>query len=191
MRKGTVDVYKLTELKEVSPKGYERVHDRWREGCDGDSWTSETMDSLKAVVEACNGTLRDWSIGAYSHSSMNVRAEDYTDEDEEAPRTLKDAEWFLHNVLKPHGYVKDTGFGRLSADFPGHCAFTGYCADDSFLEAAYKAMCSGETLTEALEGLASVASKMFEDDLEQEQDEESMLANWGDNEYTIDGEDAP
>lgn len=180
----TVQTYSLAELKEAHPEAYERVHERWKEGQSGDiPWSEETMDSLKAVVKACGGRLTDWSIGAYAQSHCSVSVDD-EDGDTGKP---KDARWFRREVLKPNGYIRANGHPY----FPGNCAFTGYCADDTFLEAAYKALQEGETLTEALEGLADVAREMMEADLEQAESEESMEANWGDNRYLEDGEEAP
>jgi hypothetical protein len=182
----TINVYTLAELKEQFPDAYEKVHERWMDGVarSGDiPWSSEVMDSLTAVVEAAGGTLDDWSIGP-DGGRCSVTVEDETDAEDEAP--VKGADWFFWNVLVPHGYYKGSP-GDKVADFPGHCKFTGYCADDDFLEAAYKALGDGDSLTEALEGLADVAAKHMADDLEQQQDEESMEANWGDSRFTEDG----
>jgi len=186
-------VYTLAELKEQHPKGYARVHQRWKDACDGSgdmAWADETMDSLKAVVKACGGRLKDWSIGPYSYSSIDVVADDsYTVEDESAEYgerdVVKDSAWLVREVLAPLGYVDALG----RADFPGHCKFTGYCADDSFLESVWRSMASGDTLTDALRGLADVARKMMENDLEKQKDQESMEANWEGLEFTADGEE--
>lgn len=180
-----VTAYTLSELKDAAPDAFERVHKEWAELCDEIPWADETMDSLKAVISACGARLKDWSVGPESHRSyLKVDADDgyAPDGDENADCLDKDAAWMLWEILTPLGYVKDG-----AADFPGHCKLTGYCADDDFLEATYKALQGGDTLTEALEGLAHDAARMMESDLEQKQDEDSMLANWGDRLYTIDG----
>ena len=174
----TINVYTLAELKESHPDAYAKVLARWADCCTEPNWADETMDSLKAVVKACGGTMKKWSIGAHSPSSMTVEADD-EDEDGE----WKDAEWLRLNVLAPNGYVKADG----TADFPGHCKWTGYCADDDFIEDVYKSMKGGDTLTKALEGLATVASRLMERDLEDAQSEESMLANWDGCQFTEDG----
>jgi hypothetical protein len=178
--------YTLEELKTANPKAYERLAERWRELIYQDSglWTDETMESLKAVITACGGTLTDWNIGPDS-GWCTVRVEDdyeYVNASGEHS-ARKGPAWFRREVLKPHGYLKPNG----RADFPGNCAFTGYCADDAFLERAYERIRKGDTLTEALESLAGLASKMLADDLEQTASTESMEANWGDNLYTLEG----
>lgn len=164
----SVTVYTLEELKESHPEAYKAVHERWEALTlrDNPPWMEETMASLRAVIDACGGKLADWSIGAWTQCSATVEGID----DEEQGR-----EWFLHNVLKPNGYTRRNGH----AYFPGNCKFTGYCADDDFLEATWKALKRGDTLTRALEGLADKAGEMMEADYEQAQEEESMLANWG------------
>lgn len=179
--------YTLEELKTANPEAYERLAERWRELTYRDSapWSDETMDSLKAVVEACGGTLTDWSIGTDS-GTCTVRVEDeyeYTNASGDHS-ARKGPAWFRREVLKPHGYTKPNG----RAYFPGICAFTGYCADDSFMERAYERIRKGDTLTEALESLAGLASELMADDMEQAANTESMEANWGDNLYTLEGE---
>ena len=187
-REETRTLYKLEELKEAHPAAFEKVHDRWKEVVASDQapWADETISSLRAVVKACGHTIRDYQIGTWGRSSLDTRGEDQW-EDDDGNTFDKDAPWMLENILKPHGYTKHDAQGILVADFPGHCKFTDYCADDDFLEATYKALLSGDTLTQALDGLADNAAKMMENDVEQQQEEENMLANWGENEYDKDG----
>ncbi len=183
MRAAARILYTLAELKAQHPDAYAKVLSRWQDACDQDSapWSDETMDSLQACVKACGATLKDWSIGAYAHSSVTVEADDETDEG-----TPKDVDWLLLNVLKPHGYTDENG----AAAFPGICAWTGYCADDAMIESVHRSMVGGSTLTEALEGLADVAREEFEQNAEQARDAESMEANWGGSEYDAEGRDA-
>lgn len=183
-RQETRTLYTLAELKERFPDAYKKVLARWEDLCDrsGDiPWVDETMASLKAVVAACGATLRDWSIGCYSYSSIKVEVEDEDDEG-----NTKDAAWLIREVLRPNGYVNEKG----EADFPGLCKWTGYCADDAMIEAVYKGMLAGETLTKALGRMADVAREYMESDADAQRSEDSMDANWSDNEYTEGGDDA-
>lgn len=144
---------------------------------------------MKAVIKACGATLTDWSISAEGgRSYVKVDCEDdYStkDEDEDGCATYatKDSVWMLREILTPLGYVNESG----AAYFPGLCVFTGVCYDDDFIESVYKSLASGETLTDALRGLADEASKRVDESIEQECNEESMLANWGDDNYTREG----
>ena len=186
-RTETRTLYTLADLKAKHPEAYAKVHARWQDACDssGDTpWADETMASLSAVVEACGATLKDYGIGAYAPSHVSVECDDEY-EDEDGEMRAKDSAWLMRTVLAPLGYAKD---GKPY--FPGLCAWTGYCADDDMIEAVSKAMDAGESLTDALRGLADVAQREMEDNQDQMRDEESMDANWSDNEYTEDGRDA-
>lgn len=196
-RTETVESYTLEELETAHPEGYARVLRDWQDDArasDYTPWADEVMASLKAVVGAYGATLTDWSIGPWSPSDLSVSVEDDEtgrecadyDECEGCPDCEdrpKDADWLLANVLRPLGYADKDG----NADFPGLCKFTGYCADDDFMESVYRSVESGETLSDALRGLADVARRMMEDDCEQAASEESMRANWGDARFLADG----
>lgn len=179
-----IEVYTLEELKEKHPDAYAKVYEKWRNHVMSYStpWADETMDSLKAVFEKCSFEMLDYSLGAYSPSYIRARPT-YNRDDEEESTPGTDREWFLDNVLLPLGHVREDG----TVHFPGNLALTGYCADDDFLEHVWQRLEKGDTLKEALESLAGVASKMMEDDLEQQAEEDSMLANWDHREYTADG----
>ena len=169
----TVTVYTLAELKKSNPEAFEEIHKKWQAGCTESNWASEVMDSLNAVVKACGARMKNWSIGPYNNSSIRIG-----DVDDRG----QDLKWFKREVLKPNGYPY-----RGKIKFAGLCKLTGYCADDDFLEQVYKELVDGATMTDALESLAHVAQKHFENDLEQQQDEENMMANWEDRLFTFDG----
>lgn len=178
MKTKTLLAYRLADLKAVSPDGYERVAARWREGAHS-GWDSDTLASLKAVVNACGFTLKDYSIGAHSH--LSVRGPEEREDENGAPMT--DRAW-LEAKLDELGYEKD----EKGYSFPGKCPFTGYCADEDFLQDVYMSVAfSGQDLKGAVEGLADKAREIMEDDLEQAQDEETMLANWDEKLYLPDG----
>lgn len=195
----TVTSYSLDELKESHPQGYANALERWQEGCraSGDiSWSEETMGSLKATIAECSFKLRDWSIGPYAYSSLSVSDERGIDEDDEGKPEVSDLDWFCEAVLDANGYTRsDTAKDRNGNPipngykFPGKCPFTGYCFDEACLESVYWDLVSGESLEDALENLAQLASKAMEDDCEQMEDEESMEANWGHLRFLADGEE--
>lgn len=184
MRTETRTIYTLAELKTLKPDAYAKVLARWQDACDehGDCpWSDETMASLKAVVKACGAKLRDWRIGPYAQSSIRVECED--EDDETGAR--KGLDWLRKEVLAGTKYLDAAG----AFVFRGECHWTGYCGDDSMIEHVHNALRDGETLTEALEGLADVAREMMEADAEQQKEAESMEANWEGNEYDEAGEE--
>lgn len=171
--------YTLAEIETAHPEAFERIHDRWRDLVYRDQapWADETMDSLRAVIDAAGGSLDDWSIGPDSGSCSVGIDDHYTYHNASGEHSAPcGARWFRREVLAPLGYVRPDG----RAYFPGLCKLTGYYADDAFLEDAYRSLRKGETLREALEGLAHVASRMMADDLEQQAGRDGMFANWGD-----------
>lgn len=176
-------VYTLTKLKKSNPEAYTKVYKEWLEDCESEEtpWVPETMDSLKAVITACRFKLTNWSIGPYD-GWVDVEETELLNDDGD-PIT-KDRAWFESYVLDHNKYQKDSA-GIYQ--FPGLCPWTGYCADECFIESVYKDMLIGFDLKPALKRLAKKASKLMEEDLEQMKEEESMLANWGDNYYTLDG----
>jgi len=177
----TRNLYTLAELREQYPDAYAKVLRRWEEDAYASGeipWVDETMDSAKAVIEACGGTLRDYYVGPWAQGHFRVEVED---DDDRGRRKGRD--WLRREVLKPNGYTDRRG----RATFPGLCRWTGYCADDGFLEAVWRDVCRGATLTEALEGLESDVRHEMEANFEQATSEESMEANWGDAWFTEDG----
>ncbi len=141
------------------------------------------MDSLKSAAKACRVTLTDYTLGP-DDSDIRVNCEDTYEHPTTGKQIPKGRAWFIREVLYPLGYCdqhgKPAAFGKL---FPGLCKLTGYCADDDILESLYRSLCEGRTLSEAWSDLGSVVSRMIADDYEQQADEESMRANWGEAEF--------
>lgn len=180
-RQETRTLYTLDEMRTMHPNGYEKIRERWINQCRESSyvpWQDEIMDSLKAVISKCDAKLRAWQIGPWSPSYLTVAV----------PYTLrKDSEWFYETILRPLGYNRCPERG---VEFPGLCPLTGVRFDDDMLQHVYERLARNETLTEALESLAEVASRMMESECEAQEDEENMHANWGDLWFTEDGKEA-
>jgi len=174
MRIKEVNVYTLAELKDAHPDAYAKVLDRWASRAES-GWNDEIIDSLKAVCDLLDVSLRDWQLGPHNRSNR-IRV-DVADIDDERAHVLE--------ALSTHGYAKGE-----SVSFPGICALTGYCADDDLLESIWKDVDSGESLKDAVESLESIIARMMEDDLEQAQSEESMIANWGGLDFDENGDEA-
>jgi len=182
MRTVAVTLYTLVELQTAHPRGYAKVRKDWRDLCRRNpDDLSDMVASLLAVVETCGGSLTDWSIGSDS-SRLTV---DVPERETNSGKmdTTPDLEWFLESVLKPHGY--DTT--QTPIQFPGLCPFTGYSADDDFLESVYNSLRNGRCLQRALEDTYKICTQYAQDEAESHESEEVMLTNWGDNEYTSNG----
>jgi hypothetical protein len=202
-----ITTYTLDELKTINPTAYAAVHERWKEDVDTDPdtpWSEEIRKSITATIEAAGASMTDWQIGPWSPSDITVDVPDrYTEDDELSSES--DRDFFWRTVLEPNGYTRnaegakrgtiDYATGKPTGkpndtdgvDFPGHCPFTGYCGDEDALEHVWKRLVAGDSLKAALESLAKVWRQHLEDSIEQQEEEESMEANWGHLYFTFDG----
>lgn len=175
MRTETRTIYTLAELKSAHPDAYARVHARWVESCRSNPspWGDEVEAAREAVVRECgipaNGR-RDMERGEY-------------DRDENGE--LKGLPWLIANVLTPKGYAPNG-----VPTFPGLCAWTGYCADDDMIESVHDDLRDGYKLGAALRRLDAVVERHHADDMEQQQEAETMEASWDGREYDENGNDA-
>jgi len=132
------------------------------------------MDSLKQTFSFFDCEMKNWQIGTNCPSFIKAVCIELEDE---TPLT------YVEDRLISKGYEKSNG--RIT--FPGLCKLTGVCFDEDFLESVYNDVLNGDSLQQAMEGLAYVAQKLLEAEYEQEMSEDTMLCSWGDNEYTEDG----
>lgn len=185
MRRVTKKIFTLAELKAEHPDAYERVLKAERDSQEDIPWQDETFDSMKACIEACGATLKDWSIGAYSPSHVRVEVQDDYRRRETGETTPKGVPWLIESVLKPNGYLDHLG----APSFPGVCKWTGYCVDDDMIEAVYEAMRDGSNLSDALEGLADKARETLEAEDEYQRSEEAIAERLCDREYDANGDE--
>lgn len=176
-----VTAYTVQELKEEFPEGYERAFEEWKARRDSEiPWVDEIMDSLKAIFEAGNVTLRDWSIGAYSPSYVTFSFYgDYAEEIGElnGARALG---WIENNIISPNR-IRRGQYNRQELRRYGYqigalkdCPFTGVCFDFDMLESLLGDIQRGYTLREAFSGLASVASRLMESEIESATSEDAF-----------------
>ena len=152
----------LYSYKELSPEAQATVIANKIKQAENDSYllghtSQEMLDSLKAVCEACNLRLIDYSFGTYCRD-WKVKVDNYHVEDLEGNRALA---WFLR-VLIDNGYARPKHFKDM--EFPGVCGFTGVCFDDDIVECVWKELIGGESVRKAFDQVA----KMFCDTLENE-----------------------
>ena len=132
---------------------------------DPDNFTlDECMESLKAIVKACDLRLRDWNVGPYNRNNFAK-----VECDDEGNRALAR---FLR-VLLSHGYTRPKKFADM--EFPGHCGFTGVCFDDDIAETVWKSLLGGETLGKAFDCAADKIQSICEEDLDYRTSEDGIL----------------
>lgn len=196
MRQETRTLYSASELKEKFPDAFERAH---RDFCNDQTeilWDGEIMDSLKGIFSAANVNLRDYSIdGICGHSTVK-----FDMENEIFGMTGKRAFAWIENNLLSKLRIPQTSLSvktskrRELAQYGSYyragmvkpCPFTGYCADDDFIEALLKDIKSGECLGDAFKGLADAAGKMREAENDYQQTEEYFLDHAEANDYEFD-----
>jgi len=192
----TISTFKFSELTEdIQEKVIERERSK-REEYGDIPWLEETVDSLKALINAIHGiTLKDWNIGAYNQNNY-IRID--FDEDATGELTGKRAfAWLENNLLS---YLRIPWYGKerwklskygsyYRAGMVKPCPFTGYCFDEDLLDLLKKALLQGDTVKDALLGLADETRFMLEKEAEYYMSEEAIkedLENNGEN-YTEDG----
>jgi hypothetical protein len=187
----TIEV-KLYKFEELGEKAKARALEDWKGKQTEIFWADETIDSLKALIKSAELKLKDWGIGAYSHSY--VRLESFEGEDLTGKRALA---WLENNLLAglriPYRGAKRWELARYGSYYRAGmikpCPFTGYCADDDFLDELRKDIKEGSTVKEAFEALADKARRMLENELDAQQSEEYFKehADANDYEFTEDG----
>lgn len=185
MRTELKTIYKVEDM---DAEQFKRAHRKWNERTMDIPWMDETIDSLKAIFETCDGvSLKDWSIGAY-HQGCYVKFEFSQDgvEDLTGPRAMA---WLENNLFcklrAPWGlkapaltekrYVNGTHNSVYNTDedgrpmrrwtAPGYiksCPLTGYAMDEDLIDALRDNIKSGMTLRDSFADLADVARKQLE-----------------------------
>lgn len=170
---------RVYSARELSPDALERAAEHYVTHLDCIPWQDETMDSLKACVSHAGFRIRDYSIGAHSHCSLELAGDDSI-LDLRGPRALA---WFENHYLsllripwagpgrdtvRRYGYWYRPGMVRP-------CPFTGYCFDDDCIEHVGKRLKDGDTVREAFESLAPVVGKQWEGELDYLRSPEGFL----------------
>ena len=124
MRTKQIRVYRFAEL---SDEAKERAKQEYASAC-GYSWSTEALDSLKALARHFGGELSDWSIDWFGGPSSASFDMPEMDRDEIAAELAKLGE-----------YNPETLKGI------GDCKLTGYCADESAIDGFRVAFVAGES----------------------------------------------
>lgn len=193
MKTHTVTTYNVRELKDQFPEAFERALENYRNSNDDIPWQDETIDSLKALLRAAGITLKDWSLGAYDRGNfIKIQFSNHDSRYETEELNGARAIAWLENNLYGQFRIPWKGEKRDSVRKYGTyyrpglihpCPFTGYCADESYIEALNKAVRSGDTLKEAFESLADVCMRLLEEESEAQDSEECFIETAECNEW--------
>lgn len=189
----TINVYSIGEL---SPKAFERARREYIDDfLDILPWQDEIFKSFEELFKrTCRIKLKDFSIGIYTRPMVRV----VFDRDEAADLTGARAfAWLENNLLAslriPFDGERRKEVMKYGADYrPGMiepCPLTGYCFDDTLLEALQKSIKDGDTLKEAFENLGVVVTRELESEYEYEISEKGFreIAELNDYRFLDDG----
>ena len=200
MRTITKNIYTFNELSEEAK---EKTIFDYREGTTEIFWADEILESLKGLFENCSSVeLKDYSLGEYN-SSIDVRF--YNEETEEISGKRAFA-WIENNLLcnirykqgishiKERVWTSDCvksvdrkdGYFLNNAGKIKECPFTGYYADDDFLDSLLKDIREGADLKTAFEGLASEYQKIINNEIDYQNSEEYIIEHMEANNYKFD-----
>lgn len=200
----TIKVY---QFKELSKKAKEYAINQYRNKNHEIFWQDETIKSLKGLFEHCNSVrIKNYSLGEYN-SWLQV---EFNREEEGQLSGKRAVAWLENNLLTKLRYkagidnIKKRVFVSNFVKSINHpqgafihqigdlkeCAFTGYCADDDFLDDLIKEVKQGADLKTAFEGLAITYQKIIQGEIEYQNSDEYIAETLEANEYDFmeDGE---
>lgn len=194
MNTHTVTTYTASELREKFPDGFERALENWRNRGDI-AWQEETFDSLKGLIEAAGVKLRNYNLGAYNRGNgLTVEFPEEGAEDLTGARALA---WLENNLFGPLRIPWRGGERWRLAKYGSAyragkvkpCPFTGYCADEEYIDALRESVRGGDTLKEAFEGLADTYATILEREIEDQNSPDYFCehADGNDLEFEEDG----
>ena len=175
----TITVYTPQELKEDFPDGYDKAYQNYRDSVEWIPWMDEIIQSLKEVFSYSGIKLTNWEIGAwcYSHVSFDL------DEDIGNLSGARALGWLENNLLsylripwygekrnKVRKYGSEYHAGKIKP-----CPFTGFFADEDFINSLKEDLKDGGCIQDAYSNLADVAKELIEAENEYVMSEEYFL----------------
>lgn len=171
----------LYSFNELNSDAQDKVISRIAENQELDY--SDIQASLKAVCEALNLRLLDWSYGPYCQNyeiKVSGNAEDL--------KGNKALAYVLRKLME-NGYSRPKKFADMQ--FPGVCGFTGVCYDETIVESLWKSLLEGKTIYHAFDRVAYALCQSCESELDYQQSRECILEYLDTEEeiYTEEGEE--
>jgi hypothetical protein len=178
----TITVYPVEELKTSFPDAYAKAFEQWRDRSQYREvpWSDEITESLKLLLRTCRITLRNWRIGPYDDRSCVFL--DFPRHEIEAFRGKRAYAWLENNLFcklrEPYSIntIRRREYGYRGGAMPS-CPLIGVCFDETYLEEIKKSIASGDTLKEAFDSLAIVASRLMEAEAEHMVSEDEFLVD--------------
>lgn len=164
----------------------------------------EIMDSMKELIKSLDFKLRNYSIGAYTHSFLTAECENDSWKELSGRRAFAFVENHLFQHLRipwkgkkrwemakynagyrschpPQSFVRQS----YSAGRVPPCPLTGMCFDNDFIDHLMEKLREGYTVKEAIESLAEKASDLLENECESVRSEAYFIEQCNINDTTF------
>ena len=193
----TLTIYSASELKQVNPDAYQKAYEKFVQDCyESPHWADETVESLKAVIKHSGITLLDYEIQFSEYGWSSLVLEWPYEWGAEANASILSGQraiaWLENNLFHKlripfkqydHSEIKRWNLSKYGSHYRAGkiipCPFTGYYADDVFINHLIKAVMEGDTLSEAYESLAPLCTDLIVQDIEQQSSEEEFeMQDW-------------
>lgn len=175
-----IEVFTLQELEEQAPTAFSKVYSEFFGHGDW-PWFKETVESLKAFVEALDYQLDSYRLSPGSYRDHILCSPKYDGvEDIYGVRAYAHIQNCLDRYRIPYGckhkkykdyrrYNKSyaDGYNPYSAGKIEPCPFTGYYLDEILVEEVEAAVLKGQSLREAINDLHHMLAKVIDDDQKQ------------------------
>ena len=187
-----ITLYNVRELQENSPSGFEYACEKHADWTASDiPWSCELLDSLKATIKQCDYSLDSYSLGL-DRSDIKIGRRD-TDELTGARAFA----WLENTVLGPlripFGGLsrsdskrrKNAKYGERAGTIPS-CPLTGICFDHDLLDSLNAAIADGQTVRDAVLGLAYIYQHILQTEFDYLTSEEGFIEHCEANDYMFD-----
>ena len=155
------NVFSFSELSQESKeKAIEAYRDQFIHSSDPVLWQDEMFDSLKALFEASDINLTDYSLGLCSHSYIKFDM----DPDVSGLSGSRALAWLENNLLYQFRVTRNEYVRNRKKYFEygyrvgkiKNCPMTGYFFDHTLLDSLHQSIVDGMCLKDAYTGLADV-----------------------------------
>ena len=190
MKTKTINIYSFNKL---SKEAKENALNKYRENNNEVFWQREILESLEGLFNECDRvSLKNYSLGEYQ-SWIKI---EFTNEETEKLSGKRAFAWIENNLLSN---IRISYFGNKRKELRQYgsyyyankikpCPFTGYCADEDFIDSLIKDIKEGCNLKTAFKGLALVYQKLINSEIEYQNSEEYITEHFEANEYEFDEE---
>lgn len=176
---------KLYTLEELGKEAQQTALKNYNEQTVEFAWQEENLESMKKGLEFFNFKLKDYSFDYYCATRGGFDIDYSYYEEEEVINTLSGERLKRYIEINFNTYTCRFS-NEVKETLSGNCPFTGYCADENFLDPIREFMKSKHRQTsffELMEECVQAVAKAIETDYEYSQSMEYFKETCESNEY--------